>query len=108
MRKPVFSQFFLIVNLENHFLSLVYALSHASIIQTNQDKTGQLLSRLTTGWLVPEAHCKMTLSEKGQEQNIFSYKIKKPFGLYDRFLFSQFGNSSLQLKITVKKIKKNH
>jgi len=106
-RKPVFPPSFLTVNFENHFLSAVCALSHACTIQGNQDKRGQLLSGLRTGWLVPEAHCKTTLSEKGQEQSIFSYKIKKSLGLCDRLLFSEFGNSSVQLKITVKKRKKN-
>lgn len=57
---------------------------------------------LTTGWLLPEAYYKTTLSVKGQEKNIFSYKIKKSLGLYDRFLFLQFVNISLQLKIVVK------
>lgn len=55
----------------------------------------QLLSCLTAGWLVPEAHCKITLLATGQEQNIFSYKIEKSLGLCDRFLFSQFVNSLL-------------
>lgn len=93
--KPVFSPSFLVVSLEKHFLS------HACIIKTREaiyslvsQPVGWCL-RLTVKWL----------SEKGQEQNILSYKIKKSLGLHDRFLLSQFGNSSLQLKVTVKKKK---
>lgn len=35
----------------------------------NQDKRGHLLPSLTTGWLVPEAHCKMTIRERSRAKH---------------------------------------